>query len=105
MNTKEKAPEGANIFFKTQDKDTNFSILGKVLEIFKSGQKVTAVALNRTIGFNDSRKVISDLRAMHYPIEDYRLPDARKVYFLPPRWEEIMKGKLSNKQPNLFDYD
>jgi|GEM_PF-2110864 len=105
MNTKEKAPEEANILTESSSKGTNFSTTCKVLEIFKSGQKVTAVALNRTIGFNDSRKVISDLRAMHYPIEDYRLPDARKVYFLPPRWEEIMKGKLSNKQLNLFDYD
>jgi len=38
--------------------------------------------LNRRFGFNDARKIISELRSLGYPVSDYRLPDGRKVYFI-----------------------
>lgn len=107
MKTKEKAPEGANIFAETQDKDNDSSTLRKVLEIFLSGQKVTAHGLNIKVGFNDSRKAISLLRSHDYPIQDYRLADMRKVYWLPSDWERIRdEAKQANKQQlTLFNDD
>lgn len=32
--------------------------------------------------FNDTRKMISDLRKEGYDIKDYRLNDGRKVYYM-----------------------
>lgn len=55
----------------------------KIRQLFLTGQPFTARELNALAGFNDARKVISILRnkeAMR--IEDYRLPDGRKVYRL-----------------------
>ena len=106
MNTKEKAPKGANIFIEEHDKDSNFSTTYKVLEILKTGQEVTAFGLNQTVFFNDARKAISLLREKGYPIKDRRLLDRRKVYSMPHDWEKIMSdAKKSVKQLNLFDYD
>ena len=74
-------------------KDSTFSLKSKVLSVLKS-EKITAVMLNRRFGFNDARKVISDLRASGYPVSDYRLPDMRKVYFLKesPQLDLFRKG-------------
>ncbi|MDR2585922.1 MAG: hypothetical protein LBC84_06875 [Prevotellaceae bacterium] len=73
----------------------------RAFDIFKSGQKVTAWGLNCAIGFNDGRKAISTLRAQDIPIMDSRLPDRRKVYWLPIEWERIMEEK-KRINPTLF---
>jgi hypothetical protein len=74
------------------------------LEIFKTGQKVTAFGLNWAVGFNDARKAISVLREQGYPIRDRRQIDHRKVYFLPHNWEKIMiEAKQGIQQLKLFE--
>ena len=65
----------------TQDKGTNISLKNKILSVLK-WEKCTEIELNKRFVFNDSRKIISELRADGYPIADYRLPDNRKIYFL-----------------------
>ena len=87
MKEKEKAPEAEAI--TKQYKDSNLSLKKKILSVLKS-EKCTAMMLNRRLGFNDARKVISDLRGDGHPISDYRLPDRRKVYFIKS-FEDIMK--------------
>jgi hypothetical protein len=95
--------KGGNATPENSDKGTSFSTTAKVLTILKSGEKVTAVKLNRQIGFNDGRKAISVLRGLGYPIQDFRLPDRRKVYYFPSNWEQIMSEKKQNdKQLKLF---
>ena len=88
MKTK-TAPEGAAI--ETQCKYKAKSLYYKTLLIFSYGQPVTARELNLAVGFNDSRKAISVLRAKGYPIKDERLPDRRKLYHLDYGWERIMR--------------
>jgi hypothetical protein len=92
---------------ETGGKGKYFNTTLQILEILLSGQKVTAVALNKAIEFNDARKGISVLRKEYgYPIEDFRLSDRRKVYYLPSNWKQIMDGsKQSDKQFKLFEND
>ena len=86
-----------------QGKDKHYSTTSKVLEIFKTGRKVTAYSLNLEVGFNDSRKGISLIREAGYPIRDYRLSDRRKVYYLPIDWKQIMEeSKQVKNQLSLF---
>lgn len=109
MNTKTKAPEGANNVQNLGNKDTkdfdndqtfqekNFSASGnfktQVLTLLKSGN-YTAKELNEKIGnnFNDSRKSISLLRRDGYNIGDYRINSrgTKKYYY------------VSDNQPTLF---
>jgi hypothetical protein len=99
----DKKQKGGNATPETQHKGNHFSTTYQVLEILKSGQKVTAVALNKTLGFNNGRKAISLLRGQDYPINDFRLPDRRKVYYLPVDWKRIMiEGKPSDQQLEVF---
>jgi hypothetical protein len=101
MEAKEKATISRP---KNRNKDSKFPIIYQVLEIFKTGQSVTAYGLNRAVGFNDARKAISLLRGRGYPIQDRRLSDRRKVYSLPPDWKKIKeKATQSNAQLSLFD--
>lgn len=66
-----------------RDKDNNnLPIIARVRELFLSGGKYTANEINSLVGFNDARKVISTLRSEGFNIQDYRLPNQRKVYFL-----------------------
>jgi hypothetical protein len=84
----------------------HLSLTAQVLEIFKTGQEVTAYGLNRAVGFNDARKAISLIKREGYPIKDRRLPDRRKVYSLPSDWKRIMSDAgQGNKQLNLFGND
>jgi hypothetical protein len=86
-----------------QGKVSSFSATCQVLEILKTGQKVTAYGLNQAVGFNDARKAISLLREQGYPIRDRWLPDRRKVYSLPHDWERIMSDEKQRvKQLGLF---
>lgn len=100
METK-KAPKGA---IETHGKNTLFPITSKVLELFKTMEKFTAVELNRAIGFNDGRKAVSLLRKDGYPIVDKRISNRRKIYFLSKGWEETINQKRNN-QLNLFYND
>jgi len=79
MNTKSKSPQSEAI--TTQYKDTTLSLKKQVLSALKSGTH-TAIELNRMFFFNDSRKVISDLRKEGYLINDYILRGKQKAYFL-----------------------
>ena len=104
MNENEKG--GLNPHYNNQSKGNNFSKTYQVLEILKTGRRVTAFGLNQAVEFNDARKAISMIRELGFPIKDSRLPDQRKIYFLPDNWEEIMiLGKGNDGQLNLFDYD
>ena len=105
MNTNDKG--GSLRPEQNQDKDNHISTTFRVLEIFLSGQKITAYALNMRVGFNDARKSVSLLREAGYPIQDYRLPDRRKIYWLPDNWQEIMEAakRADKQQLTLFGYD
>ena len=109
MKTKEGAPTTSAppiVSLESNGKDTHFSTTAKVLQIFLSGQKVTAHGINMEVRFNDARKAISLLRAKGYPILDRRLSDQRKVYYLANDWKRIMnEAKQANKQLNLFIND
>ncbi len=61
--------------------------------LFLSGNKYTAKEINAVVGFNDARKVISDLRHKEgMRIKDVRLDNHCKLYWLEP-----------DDQPTLFD--
>ena len=73
----------------------NTCIYRRVRVLFLSGGKYTAAEINDLIGFNDARKVISDLRHKEgWDIQDIRLEDGRKLYWLD-----------SSKQLSLFGED
>ena len=102
---KEKAPKEANIFTNNDGKDKNNSTLYKTFKILESGQRVTAMALNIAVGFNDARKAISLLRQRKFPVEDFEIKGGRKVYYFPEDWQAIMAGaKRIDKQLNLFNH-
>lgn len=54
----------------------------EVRKLFLSGCKCTAHEINERIGFNDARKVISTLRTEGWDIQDTKLDDGRKLYWL-----------------------
>ena len=86
MDTKKGA---ANATPETQSKDTelfsnNARIIAKIRALFIAGQKYTAKQLNAVCGFNDSRKVISVLRAKGMKIQDVRLQNRCKLYWYVP---------------------
>ncbi len=60
----------------------NTIIIAKIRALFLSGRKYTAKELNSLVGFNDSRKAISVLRAQGMDIKDLRLENRCKLYWL-----------------------
>lgn len=58
------------------------AIKQQVRRLFLQGGKYTAKQLNKIVGFNDSRKVISELRAKGWNIQDLKQPDGCKLYWL-----------------------
>ena len=73
----------------TQSKDSelfsnNPRIIAKIRALLIAGQKYTAKQLNAVCGFNDSRKVISVLRAKGMKIQDVRLENRCKLYWYVP---------------------
>lgn len=64
----------------------------QVRRLFLEGGKYTAKELNKIVGFNDARKVISTLRADGLLIKDIRLENQCKLYWLEQKPE-----------PTLFD--
>ena len=63
-----------------------------MLNLLRRGQRITATEANGMFRFNDTRKMISDLRKDGYDIKDYRLTDGRKVYYM-----------VQDRQLSLFD--
>lgn len=77
----------------TQDKGTKTFVRKQtMLTLLRSGYKYTALETNNMFRFNDSRKIISDLRKDGHKILDYRLKDGRKVYYMQ-----------EDRQLSLFD--
>ena len=66
----------------------------KILSILKSGKCFTAIELNELTHSNDSRKRISELRALGYLINDYRLQSGQKNYFLKPNGQLELFPKI-----------
>ena len=74
-------------------KTSEYNPKRQVKLLFLSGRKLTAREINQEIGFNDARKVISDLRHKEgWNIKDIYQNDGCKLYWLEP-----------NNQPTLFD--
>lgn len=64
-------------------KDSNsYRIISTVRQLFISGQKVTDKQINDITRSNDARKVISTLRSQGMNIQDIRMPDNCKLYWL-----------------------
>ncbi len=82
MSTKEKATKAANPRKPIHKDSKKSGIISTVRGLFSSGKKLTAVEINRLTSSNDSRKVISTLRAYGWNIVDLRLQDNRKLYWL-----------------------
>jgi hypothetical protein len=96
METKKEAPEllakvsEANVL-ETVDKDTinslnikfkeDIKINSAIKSLFISGRKLTAKEINRIVGTNDARKVISTLRREGMNIQDVRLENHCKLYW------------------------
>ena len=62
----------------------NALLIAKIKALLIAGQKYTAKQLNAVCGFNDSRKVISVLRAKGMKIQDVRLENRCKLYWYVP---------------------
>lgn len=91
-----------------------------MLNLLRRGQRITAAEANGMFRFNDTRKMISDLRKDGYRIKDYRLADGRKVYYMredrqlslfdeatqrnnePQRIGNVMQGLESNPDSLLY---
>lgn len=71
---------------KPRAKDSGSSrIIQQARSIFLSGRKVTAKEINFETNSNDARRVISTLRKDEgWKIQDVRLDDGRKLYWLEP---------------------
>ena len=57
-------------------------IAAKIRALFLTGGKYTAKQINPACGFNDSRKAISVLRSSGMNIQDMRMDDRCKLYWL-----------------------
>lgn len=67
--------------------------------LFLSGRRLTAREINYEIGFNDARKVISDLRNKDgMRIKDVRLSGGCKLYWLEPDGQPTLFGREAEKQ-------
>lgn len=84
MEAKKKDNPKITHSLNSHDKDTNSSRnIRAVRKLFLSGEKFTAKEINELVGFNDARKVISDLRHKEgMNILDIRLADSCKLYWL-----------------------
>ena len=60
---------------------SNKRIIQSVQSLFLSGQKLTAIQINKSLGTNDARKVISTLRREGMKIIDVRLENHCKLYW------------------------
>jgi len=60
----------------------NLNIINSIRSLFESGEKFTAIEINRIVGTNDARKVISVLRNEGMPIKDARIDNGCKLYWL-----------------------
>jgi hypothetical protein len=74
-----------NIKFKAGVK-----ISSAVKSLFISGRKLTAKEINKIVGTNDARKVISTLRSEGMNIQDVRLENRCKLY-----WYEADQSQTS----------
>lgn len=95
MKTKPKAAVTANRIVQTHKDGNKSLIINTVKALLSSGEKLTAVEINRITSSNDARKVISTLRSEGWNIVDLRLPDNRKLYWLESsinQLELFMKG-------------
>lgn len=95
MGTKEKATEAANPQCSEGKDNKNICIRAKIKAIFRSGKKFTARKINQLTGSNDARKSISTLRRDGWRIQDMRLPDGSKLYWLA---EDDRQGVLNFKE-------
>lgn len=59
----------------------NTNIIQSVRSLFISGEKLTAIQINRVVGTNDARKVISTLRREGMTIKDVRMESGCKLYW------------------------
>lgn len=86
MKEKKKAVSTtANLQHRSGNKDSKSSrIKQQIRKLFLDGGKYTSKDLNNFTGGNDSRKIISDLRKEGWNIQDVRLDDRRKLYWLEP---------------------
>lgn len=76
-----------------ENQDSSTRTIQKVRKLFLTGKKFTAKQINSIVGFNDARKIISDLRNKeNWNIQDFRQHDGSKLYWL------VMED---NKQMNL----
>ena len=81
MRKKEKATFAAPN--TNGDKDNkNICIRATIKALFRSGKKITAKRINQLTRSNDARKAISTLRRDGWRIQDMRLPDGSKLYWL-----------------------
>lgn len=95
MKTKPKVALIANRIVETDKYSNKSLIINPVKSLLSSGEKLTAVEINRITSSNDARKVISTLRSEGWNIVDLRLPDNRKLYWLESsinQLELFMKG-------------
>ena len=91
-----------------------------MLNLLRRGHRITATEANGMFHFNDTRKMISDLRKDGYRIKDFRLADGRKVYYMqedrqlslfddatpksnePKRAGEVMRGLVNNPDSLMY---
>ena len=72
----------------------NICIRATIKVLFRSGKKFTAKSINQLTRSNDARKAISVLRRAGWRIQDMRLPDGSKLYWLA---EDDRQGVLNFK--------
>ena len=82
MNTQKKATEAAT---ETQHKGSKKNRIATIKALLLRGGRFTAKQLNELSGGNDARKTISVLRRAGMSIQDMRLPDGCKLYWLNMR--------------------
>ena len=79
---------------QTQFKNNEYCPKRQVRLLFLSGRRLTAREINIEIGFNDARKVISDLRRKeNMNIKDIRQNNNCKLYWLEPDNQPTLFGK------------
>lgn len=92
MRKKEKATVAANPQPFGGEDSKNICIRSKIKTLFRTGKKLTAKSINQLTGSNDARKSISTLRRDGWRIQDMRLPDGSKLYWLA---EDDRQGVLN----------
>ena len=81
MRKRKKATEAAPSTNRGKD-NKNICIRATIKVLFRSGKKFTAKRINQLTRSNDARKAISVLRRDGWRIQDMRLPDGSKLYWL-----------------------